>query len=73
MLDNLAAEYKINIEVEGLTDPDEVPEPPDEAITQPGDLWILGNHRLLCGEGKPADVDRLLEGGRSSGQHRPAI
>ena len=35
---------------DGLTDPDEVPEPPDEAITQPGDLWILGNHRLLCGD-----------------------
>ena len=29
----------------GLTDPDEIPEPPDEAITQPGDLWILGDHR----------------------------
>ena len=35
---------------EGLTDPDDVPEPPDEAITQPGDLWILGDHRLLCGD-----------------------
>ena len=48
---------------EGLTDPDEVPEPPDEAITQPGDLWILGDHRLLCGDSsKPEDVDRLLDG-----------
>ncbi len=48
---------------DGLCDPDEVPEPPDEAITQPGDLWILGNHRLLCGDsGKPEDVDRLLDG-----------
>ena len=48
---------------EGLTDPDEVPEPPDEAITQPGDLWILGNHRLLCGDsGNPEHVDRLLAG-----------
>ena len=48
---------------EGLTDPDEVPEPPDEAITQPGDLWILGDHRLLCGDSsKPEDVDRLLAG-----------
>jgi hypothetical protein len=48
---------------EGLTDPDDVPEPPDEAITQPGDLWILGNHRLLCGDsGSPADLDRLLDG-----------
>lgn len=47
----------------GLTDPDEVPEPPDEAITQPGDLWILGNHRLLCGDSsKPDDLDRLLNG-----------
>jgi DNA modification methylase len=48
---------------EGLTDPDEVPAPPDEAITRPGDLWILGNHRLLCGDsGKAEAVDRLLDG-----------
>lgn len=48
---------------EGLTDPDAVPEPPDEAITQPGDLWILGDHRLLCADSsKPVDVDRLLDG-----------
>jgi ParB-like chromosome segregation protein Spo0J len=47
----------------GQTDPDEVPEPPDEAITQPGDLWVLGDHRLLCGDSsKPEDVDRLLGG-----------
>jgi hypothetical protein len=48
---------------DGLVDPDDVPLPPDEAITQPGDLWILGNHRLLCGDSsKPADLDRLLDG-----------
>jgi DNA modification methylase len=48
---------------DGLCDPDEVPEPPDEATTRPGDLWLLGEHRLLCGEsGKPEDVDRLLGG-----------
>ena len=48
---------------DGLTDPDEVPEPPDEAITKPGDLWILGDHHLLCGDSsKPEDVDRLLAG-----------
>jgi DNA modification methylase len=48
---------------EGLCDPDEVPAPPDEAITKPGDLWVLGEHRLLCGDSsKPADVDRLLDG-----------
>ncbi len=50
-------------ENEGLTDPDAVPEPPDEATTKPGDLWILGKHRLLCGDSsKPEDVDRLLDG-----------
>jgi DNA modification methylase len=48
---------------EGLTDPDAVPEPPDAATTQPGDLYILGNHRLVCGDSsKPEDVDRLLDG-----------
>lgn len=48
---------------DGLVDPDDIPEHPDEAITQPGDLWILGNHRLLCGDSSsPRDVDRLLDG-----------
>jgi DNA modification methylase len=47
----------------GRGDPDDIPDPPDEAITQPGDLWILGKHRLLCGDSsKPEDVDRLLDG-----------
>jgi DNA modification methylase len=48
---------------EGLTDPDDIPEPPDEPITQPGNLWQLGRHRLLCADSsKPEDVDRLLCG-----------
>ncbi|MHC4609864.1 MAG: DNA modification methylase [Planctomycetota bacterium] len=48
---------------DGLTDPDAVPEPPDEPVTHPGDLWVLGDHRLLCGDaGSPQDVDRLLDG-----------
>jgi len=48
---------------DGECDPDDIPAPPDEAITQPGDLWILGNHRLLCGDSSsPTDVDRLLNG-----------
>jgi ParB-like chromosome segregation protein Spo0J len=47
----------------GLCDPDDVPAPPDEATTKPGDLWILGNHRLLCGDSsKPEVLDRLLDG-----------
>jgi hypothetical protein len=48
---------------EGPTDADAIPEPPDEATTRPGDLWLLGTHRLFCGDaGKAEDVDRLLEG-----------
>ncbi|HEY4313607.1 MAG TPA: DNA modification methylase [Pirellulales bacterium] len=48
---------------EGLCDPDDVPALPDEATTQSGDLWILGNHRLLCADSSNLeDVDRLLDG-----------
>ncbi len=47
----------------GLTDPDDIPEPPDEPVTKPGDLWVLGEHRLLCGDSaSAADVDRLMDG-----------
>jgi DNA modification methylase len=50
---------------EGLTDPDDVPEPPDEPTTKLGDLWLLGKHRLLCGDSsKSEDVDRLLDGAK---------
>jgi len=42
---------------------DEVPEPPEEPITKPGDLWLLGRHRLLCGDATvAADVERLMDG-----------
>jgi DNA modification methylase len=48
---------------EGLTDPDEVPPVPEVPVTQPGDLIVLGNHRLLCGDATVAtDVERLLAG-----------
>ena len=47
----------------GLTDPNEVPEPPAEPVTQPGDLWLLGDHRLRCGDSSnPEHVDRLVDG-----------
>lgn len=48
--------------VEGLVDEDEVPEPPPEPITKLGDIWILGNHRLMCGDSTSIDaVDQLLQ------------
>ena len=48
---------------EGLTDADDVPEPPEEPITKPGDLWILGNHRLLCGDSTNIQhVEQLMDG-----------
>lgn len=47
--------------VEGLVDEDEVPEPPPEPITKLGDIWILGNHRLMCGDSTSIDaVDKLM-------------
>ena len=48
---------------DGLTDPDFIPEPPEAPKTESGDLWLLGDHRLLCGDaGNADDVDRLVEG-----------
>jgi DNA modification methylase len=42
---------------------DEAPEPPEEPVTKPGDLWLLGRHRLLCGDATvAADVERLMDG-----------
>ena len=50
-------------EVEGLTDEDAVPEPPEEPVSKEGDVWILGNHRLMCGDSTSIDaVERLMDG-----------
>jgi DNA modification methylase len=47
---------------EGLTDPDEIPEPPDDPETQRGDLIVLGRHRLLCGDCASPQLIELLLG-----------
>lgn len=48
---------------EGLTDEDAVPDLPEEPTTKLGDLWILGEHRLLCGDSTSIDdVDKLMDG-----------
>ena len=48
---------------EGLTDEDEVPEAPETPVSVLGDIWQLGNHRLMCGDSTSIDaVDRLMDG-----------
>jgi DNA modification methylase len=47
----------------GLTDPDDVPEPPVEPVSRPGDIWLLGNHRLICDDStKRETYERLMAG-----------
>ena len=47
----------------GKTDPDDIPETPKNPITHKGDLWVLGTHRVLCGDStNPETVERLLDG-----------
>jgi DNA modification methylase len=49
--------------VEGLTDEDAVPDVPETPVTVLGDIWILGNHRLMCGDSTSIDeVERLSNG-----------
>ena len=46
----------------GLTDEDAVPEVSEHAVTKPGDIWILGDHKLLCGDATKADDFKALLG-----------
>src|SRR6202030_4273355 len=47
----------------GLTDPDDAPAVPEHPVSVAGDLWLLGRHRLLCGDSTVAtDVERVLGG-----------
>jgi len=70
-LDKLLAEIESQQEdvepADGNCDPDDVPEPPAEPISKLGDLWILGEHRLLCGSStNAADVARLMNGEKAT-------
>jgi DNA modification methylase len=65
LLDDLAREHGLDALRTGLVDPDDVPPVPDEAdvYVKPGELWALGDHRLLCGDATNSDdVTRLLDG-----------
>jgi DNA modification methylase len=60
--DELAALLAEAVE-EGLTDEDAVPDAPEVPITVEGDVWVLGNHRLMCGDSTSIDaVDKLMDG-----------
>jgi DNA modification methylase len=65
LLDDLARDNDLESLRRGLVDPDDVPDLPEPAdcFVQPGDLWQLGDHRLLCGDATvPVAVARLLDG-----------
>jgi len=48
-------------------DEEPIPEPPSQPITQPGDVWLIGGHRLVCGDCRDLDViEKLLDGKRAN-------
>ena len=57
------ADFILPDETEGLTDPDAVPELPETPVTKLGDVWLMGNHRLMCGDSTSIDaVETLMDG-----------
>lgn len=68
-LDEIAA-LQVDEIAEGLTDEDEVPEAPEQPVTVEGDVWLLGNHRLMCGDSTSIDaVEKLLDGKKAQMVH----
>ena len=64
--DELAALLMSDVN-EGLTDEDAVPEVPETPKTVLGDVWVLGNHRLMCGDSTSVDaVDKLMDGKKAN-------
>ena len=60
-IDTLLAEA--NKVSDGLTDDDAVPELPEEPVSKPGDVWLLGRHRVVCGDATvQSDIDKVMDG-----------
>jgi hypothetical protein len=64
LLEQIARQQRIELPAaSGLVDPDEVPDLPAEPVTRPGDLWLLGAHKLRCGDSTDtASVETLMAG-----------
>ena len=61
--EELAELLKGDDHTEGLTDEDEVPDAPEQPVTVEGDVWLLGRHRLMCGDSTSIDaVEKLMDG-----------
>src|SRR5439155_14160217 len=62
LLDDLARQHGVDGFQAGLVDPDDIPELPESPYVKPSELYLLGDHRLLCGDAtNPDDVARLLD------------
>ena len=71
LLDDLARQHGVDSFAAGLVDPDDVPELPTQPYVKEGELYLLGDHRLLCGDAtNPDDVARLLDGGSQHSSRR---
>jgi len=66
-IDELLAE--LDATPEGATDADETPAVQADAVSQPGDVWLLGKHRIMCGDSTSADHVKTLLGGGHAASH----
>lgn len=63
LLESLASRDLLDEPEDGLTEDDDCPEPSEKTTSKAGDIWILGSHRLMCGDGTdPQQVERLVQG-----------
>ena len=60
------SDFLQDTESEGLTDKDEVPDVADQVVSVQGDVWLLGDHRLMCGDSTSIDAVEKLMGGNKA-------